>query len=67
MSQNRLNEICAASDGKNALVEHLARLTLFEESGQEAAEDSPANYEWLIGNHEALEALISQARELCGK
>jgi hypothetical protein len=50
-----------------ALVGLISRMKLLAESEQEEAEDSPDNYEWLVGNHEALEALIIKARELCGK
>jgi hypothetical protein len=48
-------------------VQAVARLTLFSESEEKPSEDGPAPYEWLVSNHEALEALILAAREIVAR
>lgn len=48
-------------------VRRVAALTLFQESGyaKERCEDGHP-FEWLESQHYALEALITEARKLCG-
>jgi hypothetical protein len=60
----RDSDVLAIAGDFYQFVEGISRLTLFEESGEEPAEDSPADYEWLVANHETLEGLITAARDL---
>jgi hypothetical protein len=50
-----------------ALVGLISRMNLASEQENADDENGPVDLEYLSSNHEALEALIIRARELCGK
>ena len=65
MSQVDIAQNTAFYEDCAALVGLISRMKLASEDESSEAEDGPASYEWTISNHEALEALIVQARKLC--